>query len=217
MIEVDDENAYIMSLAENIARRHNTGLQSLAGIESLKQQGYSPAEIAKKTGLSESHVGAFLSLLASGEERLLDAVAKGRMSVNVAMNIARAGNDHSAIQHALQDAYESGALRATQLKEARKIIQYRELQGRSLAKPNARARNTGLNAQTLVRTYQKEVARQRQMVRKAEFAQQRLLFVIGALRQLFADEHFLTLLRAENLDTLPRYLSERVTHPGGMA
>ncbi|MNN99448.1 hypothetical protein D3C81_2190900 [compost metagenome] len=52
------------------------------------------------------------------------------------------------------------------------------------------------------------------MIRKAEFSQQRLLFIVEALRELLNDENFTTLLRAENLDTLPKYLAERVW-PGG--
>ena len=48
------------------------------------------------------------------------------------------------------------------------------------------------------------------MVRKAEFTQQRLLFVTSALRELFSDEHFATLMRAEGLDTLPKYLADRI-------
>jgi ParB family chromosome partitioning protein len=68
-----------------------------------------------------------------------------------------------------------------------------------------------------VRTYQREVERQKLMVKKAEFVQQRLLFVIGALRQLLADENFVNLLRAEGLDTLPKYLSERVWSSGGLS
>jgi len=55
------------------------------------------------------------------------------------------------------------------------------------------------------------------MVRKAEFAQQRLMFVVGALRQIFADENFVNLLRAEGLATLPRYLAERVWSGGSVA
>jgi ParB family chromosome partitioning protein len=51
-------------------------------------------------------------------------------------------------------------------------------------------------------------------VRKAEFTQQRLLFVVGALRQLFADENFINLLRAEGLASLPKYLAERVWRTG---
>ncbi len=70
---------------------------------------------------------------------------------------------------------------------------------------------------SLVRTYQKEVDRQKQMVKKAEIAQQRLLFVVSAMRELLADENFTTLLRAEGLDTLPKYLAERILSGGRAA
>jgi hypothetical protein len=60
-----------------------------------------------------------------------------------------------------------------------------------------------------VRTDQKEVDRQRKMVLKAEHAHQRLLLVVQGLKKLFADESFVNLLRAEGLDTLPKYLSDR--------
>jgi ParB family chromosome partitioning protein len=66
----------------------------------------------------------------------------------------------------------------------------------------------------LVRAYQKEVQRQQMLVRKAAFAQQKLLFVVGALRELFADENFVNLLRAEGLDTLPKYMAERLATTG---
>ena len=55
------------------------------------------------------------------------------------------------------------------------------------------------------------------MVKKAEFSQQRLFFVVGALRQLLADENFTNLLRAESLNTLPKYLADRVAAGGTMA
>jgi ParB family chromosome partitioning protein len=38
----------------------------------------------------------------------------------------------------------------------------------------------------------------------------RLIFITQALRKLLADEHFVTLLRAEGLDTMPRNLAERI-------
>jgi ParB family chromosome partitioning protein len=41
------------------------------------------------------------------------------------------------------------------------------------------------------------------MIKKAEIAQSRLIFVIQALKTLLVDENFSTLLRAESLDTLP--------------
>ena len=70
---------------------------------------------------------------------------------------------------------------------------------------------------SLVRTYQREVERQKVVVRKAAFTQQRLLFVVSALQQLFLDENFTNLLRAEGLETLPKYLAERVWPDGRRA
>lgn len=76
---------------------------------------------------------------------------------------------------------------------------------------------TAVTTSSLIRTYQREVERQKSMVRKAEFTQQRLLFVVGGLRQLLADENFVNLLRAEGLSTLPKYLAERVWPLGSAA
>jgi ParB family chromosome partitioning protein len=55
------------------------------------------------------------------------------------------------------------------------------------------------------------------MVLKAEHAQQRLLLVVQGLNNMFADEHFVNLLRAEDLDTLPRYLAERINTLGSVS
>jgi ParB family chromosome partitioning protein len=40
--------------------------------------------------------------------------------------------------------------------------------------------------------------------------QNRLLFVVEAIRSLRTDEHFVTLLRAEGLDSMPEYLEHRL-------
>jgi ParB family chromosome partitioning protein len=104
-------------------------------------------------------------------------------------------------------------LRGKQLIQARRIIEKRQTFGRALGRGTQRVA-VDITASSLVRTYQKEVERQKLMVKKAGAAQQRLLFVIGALGQLLANEHFTTLLRAEGLDTLPTYLAERVWPKG---
>ena len=39
---------------------------------------------------------------------------------------------------------------------------------------------------------------------------QQLLLVVQGLKRLFADENFVTLLRAEGLATLPKYLADRI-------
>lgn len=214
VVSVSDEEAFIMSLAENIARRQCRPLEILAGIKILQEQGYDKKTIAKKTGLTAEYVGGILMLLQHGEERLLVAVQKGNIPLNTALAIVGSPSDDKAIQAALQEAYESGDLRGKQLLAAKRVIERRMSLGRSIERGTPRKR-TDITPSSLVRTYQKEVDRQRLLVKKAEFSQQRLLFVTSALRQLFADEHFTNLMRAEGLDSLPTYLADRIGMVGG--
>jgi ParB family chromosome partitioning protein len=216
VVHVSDEDAFIMSLAENIARRQGRTLELLAGIEKLRDQGYDRKTIAQKTGLAKEYVNGILQLLTNGEERLLIAVESGRIPLNAALTIAGAGNNDKDIQTALQEAYESGELRGNHLINARKVIEKRRSLGRSIAK-GATRKAPDVTSSSLIRTYQKEVERQKLMVKKAEFAQQRLLFVAEGMRQLMADENFTNLLRAEGLDTLPKYIAERVWNGGNAA
>lgn len=189
----------------------------MAGIGQLREQGYDRQTIAKKTGLSAEYVKDILYLLQHGEERLLMAVGSGRIPLNAAMAIASAGDD-KAVQAALQEAYESGQLRGNHLIQARRVNERRRVQGKAAVGPGTgstpRKSIEGVTTSSLVRNYQREVERQKQMVRKAEAAQHSLLFIAGALRQLLGDENFVNLLRAEGLSTLPQYLADRVWKKG---
>lgn len=119
IINVSDEDAFIMSLTENIARRQCRPLELLAGIRQLQESGYAPKAIAEKTGLTQQYVQGILTLLHQGEERLVVAVEKGQIPLNAALTIVGAGDNDEAIQAALQDAYEWGNLRGRQLMDAR--------------------------------------------------------------------------------------------------
>lgn len=209
IVDVDDENALIMSLTENIARRHYRPLELLAGIQLLYGQGYDKKTIAKKTGLCAEYVQGILTLLKKGEERLLVAVEQGRIPLNAALSIVGAGDDDKSIQLALQEAYESGELRGKQLTQARRVIERRQTLGAAVTK-GVKRKVQDVTTSSLVKTYQKEVDRQQMVVKKSQQTQQRLLFVVSALCELLADENFTTLLRAEGLDSLPKYLSERI-------
>jgi ParB family chromosome partitioning protein len=71
--------------------------------------------------------------------------------------------------------------------------------------------NTGkLTAAALIQSYETEAQRQKLLVKKADLAQTRLTFIVNALRRLYADEEFLTLLRVEAVHTLPRPLAEQL-------
>jgi ParB family transcriptional regulator, chromosome partitioning protein len=220
VVDVSDEDAFIMSLAENIARRGYRPLEILADIELLRERGYTADIIIQKTGLSPKYVRDIVFLLEQGEERLIEGVQRGSIPLTTALEIARASaNDpqnangeggESNLGDLLQEAYENGQLKGRQIIEAKRLIEKRQELGRS--SPNAAQIKPPTSSYSLVRTYQKEVERQRKMVLKAEHAHQRLLLVVQGLKKLFADENFVTLLRAEGLDTLPKYLAERITH-----
>jgi ParB family chromosome partitioning protein len=223
VVDVSDEDAFIMSLAENIARRGYRPLEILADIEVLRKRGYSAEIIIQKTGLSPKYVKDIVFLLDQGEERLIEGVQRGTIPLTTALEIARANENASTIGDdgqanlgdLLHEAYENGQLKGRQIIEAKRLIEKRLEHGP--ASPNRDQIKPPTSSYSLVRTYQREVERQRKMVLKAEHAHQRLLLVVQGLKKLFADEHFVNLLRAEGLDTLPKYLAERINTLGAAA
>ena len=203
------EDCFLMSLVENIARRRIRPLELLREISNLKSRGYSTADIARKIDIHKTYVAGITHLLKHGEERLLTAVDKGRVPLSVAMQISVADDD--GIQKALHQAYEDKTLRGRRLLTVRRIVEMRKNHGKSFSPPGVRRRNNGLqSAEALVRVYRQEADRQQLLVKKARLTEHRLLFIVSALKNLFTDENFVTLLRAEKLDTLPAYLAEKI-------
>jgi ParB family transcriptional regulator, chromosome partitioning protein len=206
--EASKEECFLMSLVENVARRQIRPLELLREISSLKSRGYNTAEIAHKIDIHRTYVSGITHLLKHGEERLLTAVDKGRVPLYVAMQIA--STDEEGIQKALHQAYEEKTLRGRKLLTVRRIVEMRKNNGKSFGH-GPRRRNNGLqSAEALVRVYRQEADRQKLLLKKARLTEHRLLFIVSALRNLFLDEHFVTLLRAEGLDTLPVYLAEKI-------
>ena len=197
-----------MSLVENIARRRHSPLELLREIGNLRTRGYSVAEIAKKIDLSRNYVSGIVHLLDHGEERLLAAVDKGRIPLSVAIEVSNA--DEAGVQRALCEAYEDQTLRGKKLFLVRRIIDQRKTSGKRL-EGNAKSKSDRpASPDSLVRIYRQEVDRQQLLVKRAQLTESQLLLIASALKQLFNDENFVNLLRAESLDTLPAYLQERI-------
>lgn len=209
VVEVSDEEAFIMSLVENIARRQYRPLEILSSIRQLFEKGYSQTEISTKTGLTSTYVSGILNLLKQGEERLLVAVEKGMVPLNTALDIVAAGDNDRELQTAMQDAYEAGTLRGKKLQLTRRIIERRRTLGASIGR-RARHKTVDITKSSLVRVYEREVERKKLTLKKSDLTQKRLLFVASALRQLLLSENFVNLLRAERLDVMPKYLADRV-------
>jgi ParB family transcriptional regulator, chromosome partitioning protein len=210
VVEADTEDCLVMSLVENLARRQHRAIDLLHDIEGLKRRGYSDAAIARKTDLTTEYVKGVIRLLEKSEHRLLRAVEAGQIPVSIAVDIAAA--DDEDVQIILQQAYEKKLLRGHKLIAARRLIEQRRRRGKGI-QLNGKRRERALSSNALVRAYREDVDRKRLLIKKAGTTRDRLIFVTEAVRKLLVDENFVTLLRAEGLDTLPRNLAERM-QPG---
>jgi ParB family chromosome partitioning protein len=201
------EDCEVMSLVENLARRQHRAIDLLHDVEGLKRRGYGEPEIARKTGLTTEYVKAVIGLLENGEHRLLRAVESGHVPVSVAVEIAQSAD--SEVQTILQQAYEKKLLRGRKLMTAKRLIEQRRRRGKGFHS-GSQKREHPLSSTALIRVYREDVDRKRVLIRKASATRDRLIFITEAMRKLFAEENFITLLRAEGLDTLPKNLGDRI-------
>lgn len=211
VIEASESECLVMSLVENIARRVQRPIDVMSEIGALRKRGYSEAEISRKIGVASSWVSMIVSLLERGEERLLSAVETGLIPISLAMEISRAESEEA--QDLLLDAYETGKLRGKKLASVRRLLDLR-MRSRSKSmtsgKLGRKGSNRKLTASDLMQVYQREAEKQRLLVKKSDFTQTRLLFIVEAIKDLLTDDGFLTLLRAEGLETMPRALAMRI-------
>lgn len=209
--DASEPDCLVMSLVENIARRQHRPIDIMQEIGSLHERGYSDTEIAQKIAVSANWVGTIVALLERGEERLLTAVETGLIPVSFAIDIARA--DHAEVQNVLMDAYAAGKIKGKKLVAVRRLLDQRVKRSKTIRgnPPGRKSPHKKITPDELMRLYQREAEKQRLLVKKSDYAQAKLLFVVEALKDLLTDEAFTTLLRAERLDTMPRALTARIS------
>ena len=206
------EELQLMSLAENLARRQHSCIDLIRRLGTMKSNGYSLAEIAKKIGMDANYIRGLLKLLEKGEERLLQAVEKGILPVSIALLIA--SSDDKAVQVALQEAYENNDLRGEALSKVKRIIENRRNKGKVPKSPNQLPTSKGISSKSLVQTYQDESLRQQSLIRKSKAFESRLLMAISAFKEVYQNEQFQTILKSEQLSSLPQFLAERLRITG---
>lgn len=214
VIEASEDDCYVMSLVENLARRQHTPLELVRAIGALRERGYSINEIAAKVDFSADYVSAICYLLENGEEKLIAAVERGVIPHTIAMEIARA--KEGDVQRALAQAYEEKAIPGNQILAIRQIIEQRNTSGKGIHNRRTVHRNQKpVTADTLIRSLQRETERRQSFARRASLTRSRLVFVINALKHLLGDERFQLLMRAEGIQTLPSALAARLGQERG--
>ncbi len=202
--EVSEEDAHIMSLVENIARRNNSALELLQSIKYLKGQGYADDAIAAKTNLGKDYIRGIIRLLEEGEEYLVNAVEKGRIPLYQALKIA--AEDDAAVQTALTEAYESGALTGKKLVVVQKIISRRKHYGKGLSAPPREKAN--LSAEDLIAAYENGAREKKRLLAQSNYIKDVLDYTAMALRQLLNDVHFTNQLKAVGMNEIPLHVTD---------
>jgi ParB family chromosome partitioning protein len=202
--EVSEEDAHLMSLVENIARRNSSALELLQSIKYLKGQGYADDAIAAKTNLGKDYIRGIIRLLEDGEEYLVNAVEKGRIPLYQALNIA--AEDDSAVQTALTEAYESGALTGKKLVVLQKIISRRKHYGKGLSAPPRK--NAKVSAEDLIAAYENGAREKKRLLAQSNYIKDVLDYTAVALRQLLNDVHFTNQLKAVGMNEIPLHVTD---------
>lgn len=208
VVSADTEDCLIASLVENCARRQHRAIDLLQDIGLMRERGHSVTDIARKTGLSYDYVYGVARLLEQGEQRLLRSVESRTIPLSVALEIAEA-DDHS-VQRALQDAYDKGLLRGKRLLAAKKLVETRRRRGKELDAQKSYATKR-LSTAELLRTYEEDAERKRDMIRRANGSKDRLVLIVEAFRRLSRDDTFMGILEDEALMSMPERIATRLT------
>jgi ParB family chromosome partitioning protein len=211
IIDAEESDCLVMSLVENCARRQHRAIDLLEDIATLRKRGYNDRDIAEKIGVTQDYIRMISTLLNKGEERLVNAVEIGILPLNMAIEIAKSDDDE--VQRALTQAYTEKKLRGRKLAAVRRLMEQRRRRGKHLHGLIYGRRDGAkrpLTSESMIRVYRQEADRQRLLIKKAEVTQNRLLFVVEAIRALRDDAEFARLLQAEELGLMPAFLEQQL-------
>jgi ParB family chromosome partitioning protein len=212
VIDASKEEQLLMSLVENVARRPYNPIELIREVRAQKARGCKAEQISKKLDLDVAYIHGIIRLLGNGEERLIREVESGRVALTVAIRIA--SSDDAEIQRVLCEAYEDKSLRGQKLAIVRRLIEERMTKGKDVKVGGPKKQKVRPSKEMLLRAYREETQRQKLMVKKAQLTESRLLVILSALKALLQDDNFITMLRAEGLDSMPRYLAEKIKYEG---
>jgi ParB family chromosome partitioning protein len=211
VIDASEADCLVMSLVENIARRRHRPIDLMREVGHLHERGYSDAEIAAKIGVTVNWAGTIVNLLERGEERLVSAVETGLIAISFAIDIARAPDSES--QNLLMEAYAAGEIKGKKLGMVRRMLDRRQRQSKAIDNSDRgpKVSSRKLTSADLTKLYQREAEKQQILIKKSNYTQAKLLFVVQALRELLDNTDFMALMRAAHLDTMPRGLAMRIS------
>lgn len=124
ILDIDENQAYIMSLVENMARVIPRAGEQFQRIKEMTDQGLTNKEISNSTGLSLHWITSLTMLINKGENKLLSAVESGSIPISFAVEIARV--DFEGGQELLIKAFDEGLIKHKDVGKVRELLDSRD-------------------------------------------------------------------------------------------
>ncbi len=198
------EEAYLVSLVENIARVPPGTMWFAREVKRLKDSGFGYEQISKITGKSESYLHDYICLVEKGEERLIKGVEDGLFPITFAKQVARA--DSALMQNILMDAFDSGIVNSKNFPTVKKILDRRMNQGEGFEKRDRVSPSVyqeSYTVQQLKQDINKMTKEKESFVHEAEHKENRMLTLLYGLHTLWRDPRLIEMVKTENIGPMP--------------
>lgn len=201
--DVSEEDAYVMSLVENIARRRPRSNELFQIIKDMKTRGLSDYEISEITGYSSNWVSSINMLLDKGEHKLLSAVERGNLPLYLAVEFAKCETEEA--QNVLTEAYEKKTIKSRDIIKIKHILNQRIIgnKGAKAAGFFYHKPAKKMSAEDLISLYENSIAEHRSIYNHSKFVKTNLLIVNEIFNIIMMNKSFQNILEQENLTELP--------------
>jgi ParB family chromosome partitioning protein len=192
------KEAYLQSLIENLARSRPGTMQFARELKELHDEGWDYNRISRICCRSPEYVEQYIGLVEKGEDRLIQGVEQGVLSMSFAIMVAQ--SDDANIQNVLMDAFDQGIVNCHNFARARRIIGARLERA---SQSNGKKSRSGLTVTVLKKDIADLTKAKNSFVREAESKENRFLMLLTAINTLWHDDAFVKLATDEKVKDRP--------------
>ena len=206
ILDIDENQAYIMSLVENMARVIPRAGEQFQRIKEMTEQGLTNKEISNSTGLSLHWITSLTMLISKGENKLLSAVESGCIPISFAVEIARV--DFEGGQELLIKAFDEGLIKHKDVGKIREILDSRDegLKGFINNNFGVAKKKKKMTTDELQQLYQDNISQHKKIKNKAEYVEIKLLVASQIFKELTSNESFSKIVSEESLQDVVKVI-----------
>jgi len=212
ILDIDENQAYIMSLVENMARVVPRAGEQFQRIKEMTEQGLTNKEISSSTGLSLHWITSLTMLINKGENKLLSAVESGCIPISFAVEVARV--DFEGGQELLIKAFDEGLIKHKDVGKIREILDSRDegLKGFINNNFGVAKKKKKMTTEELQQLYQDNISQHKKIKNKAEYVEIKLLVASQIFKELTSNEIFSKIVVEEGLQDVVKVIVKNTTN-----